>query len=96
MHAKLINAAMHKKPLISPAVIAPRCYIFLKHEAVGEGQEGQFLKVPTDELSVDEIQRTIDANMKGIHHTSLLKSVSHGPAEGLDPNARRPPAAYTR
>ncbi|RZK39029.1 MAG: hypothetical protein EOO61_07520 [Hymenobacter sp.] len=44
---------------------------FLKPEAVGEGQEDQFLKAPTDELSADEIQRMIDANVKGIRTGKL-------------------------
>ena len=66
MYAKLINPATHGKAAYTNSSSCAQTLNYLKHEAVGEGQEARFFGAGTDELNADELQQMIDTNVKGL------------------------------
>ncbi len=65
MYVKLINPATHGKAAYTNSGSCAQTLNYLRHEAVGEGQEARFFGA-SDELSADELQQMINTNVKGL------------------------------
>lgn len=100
MYVKLINPATHGKAAYTNTGSSAQALNYLQHEAVGEGQQAQFFGAGDEELSAEDLQRAIDANVKGLRATEArFYSLVLSPSEdelahiGSDPEKLK---EYTR